>query len=42
VAKLLAISQIKDVRNCREDLFHIYPPIREIWQTIEKNAVVGP
>jgi hypothetical protein len=38
LGKLIAIEQINDVRNCREDLFHIFPELREIWPTIEKNA----
>lgn len=42
ISKLIAIARVKDVRNCREDLFHIYPPLRDIWTNIEKFAVGKP
>lgn len=41
MTKLLAIARIQDVRHCREDLFHIFPPVRDIWPAIEKHAVEG-
>jgi hypothetical protein len=28
MSKLLAIASVGDVRYCREDLFHIFPPLR--------------
>jgi hypothetical protein len=40
IIRLLAVGRLKDVLNCREDLFHIFPLLRDIWPAIEKNAVV--
>jgi hypothetical protein len=34
ITRMLAISRIRDVRNCRENLFHICPQIRQIWGAV--------
>jgi hypothetical protein len=38
IVKIIAVSRIGDVRNCGSKLFHIYPPIREGWPTIEAKT----
>lgn len=35
ITTLIAAQRCKDARNCNDKLFHIFPPIREIWKTIE-------
>ena len=38
LATLIAVQKCKDACRCSDKLFHIFPPVREIWKTIESKV----